>query len=165
MDTPVIETSKSSFLANKWLIVLPAILLGGAAGLTWANYTATKTVPTAAKSASALVRPSITSVVTGKSIDASGTVAIKSATFSKTDKSIVAAAFLKNIKSTDRLEMTKYYNGYLVESKALKINPTTNKYVAVTWSVTGTNTHKPGNYMVKFYLNGNLEGAKQYIVQ
>lgn len=164
MDNPILTPSKPIFLANRWLIAIVALLLGAAVSLTWANYTSTKTAPSA-KTATTSAKPAITGIVIGKSVDAAGVVTGKSVTFSKTDKSIVAVAYLKNVTRTDRVEMTRYFNGYLVESKSLVLKPTTNLYVAVTWTVSGTSTHKPGNYLVKFYLNGNLEQAKQYIVQ
>lgn len=114
-----------------------------------------------------VVKAQIKEAAAATSIDKDGKAINTNDSFNaKTDKSIYVVATLDNVAKGSKIEYVRYLNGKYLDSKIATIAKDNLKYYSFVWtSKTTKNEHPAGIYMVKLYLNGEVNEAITYAVK
>ncbi|MCL5407110.1 MAG: hypothetical protein M1429_01290 [Patescibacteria group bacterium] len=167
---------KPPFTSITLLLIVGLIGLGlGIGGTIAYNYfkakstTASTSTPTktSTPASTTTVKAQIKEAMAATSIDKDGKAVNPNNSFdSKTDKSIYVVGTLKNVSKGAKIEYVRYLNGKYLDSKIATITNNNLKYYSFIWtSKTAQNEHPTGVYMVKLYLNGDVNEAITYTVK
>lgn len=158
--------SETGFAGLTIIVVLVAVLVAGV-GLYVLNNQKSKTSNTTHTTTTKKVsHPGvITSEVFASSIDASGAPLNPAKTFSPTEPKIYVAVGLKNAKTTQRIEYTRYLNGKFVDNGSVPVSKEDAKYASFGFVLKTGKAHPTGTYLVKTYTNGIFERSATYKVQ
>ncbi len=107
----------------------------------------------------------IQSEVFASSIDAASAPVKTATTFSPTEPKIYVAVGLKNAKTTQRVEYTRYLNGKFVDNGSIPLTKDGANYASFGFVLNTGKTHPKGTYLVKTYTNGIFERSATYKVQ
>ncbi len=154
-------------LADLLIIVVVLVVLVAGVGFYVLNRqksttsSNTQTTPTAKVSHPGVVQ----SEVFTSSIDAAGAPVKSATTFIPTEPKIYVAVGLKNAKTTQRVEYTRYLNGKFVDNGSIPVTKDGAKYTSFGFVLNTGKTHPKGTYLVKTYTNGIFERSATYKVQ
>lgn len=161
---------------NSGILVLIVGLAGlalGIGGMIAYNYfmvkptTTVTSTPTTAALSAPVIKAQIKEAVAATSIDKDGKAINPSDSFNaKMDKSIYVVGTLENVPKGSKIEYVRYLNGKYLDSKIATIAKDGLKYYSFVWaSKTTKNEHPTGVYMVKLYLNGDVNEAITYTIK
>ncbi len=152
--------------ANILIIVLVLVLIAGV-GFYVLNRQKSATTNKATTTPSAKVsHPGVVqSEVFASSIDPAGVPVKTATTFSPTEPKIYVAVDLKNAKTTQRVEYTRYLNGKFVDNGSIPVSKDGAKYASFGFVLNPGKSHTKGTYLVKTYTNGIFERSATYKVE
>ncbi len=152
--------------AHILIIVLVLVLIAGA-GFYVINRQKSATTNNATTTSATKVSPPgvVQSEVFASSLDTSGAPVKTATTFSPTEPKIYVVVGLKNAKTTQRVEYTRYLNDKFVDNGSIPVSKDAAKYASFGFVLNPGKTHPKGTYLVKTYTNGIFERSATYKVE